>query len=887
MEHYRLFIGGELTEARDGKRFESRDPGNGSVVASVAAAGTADVDDAVAAARRAFDSGEWSGLPPEERAARVMELADLIQSSISELAMVEALDSGGVIARTGSDVFQGARFLRETARYSARVFPWKERVYGRNPFFPAENLVYREPIGVCAAIIPWNFPFLMAVWKIGMALSTGNTLVLKPSPETPLSALALGKLVQKTRIPAGVINVVVAPGREIGEHLTRHPDVDRIAFTGSTAVGKEVQKNATETLKRVSLELGGKSANIVLDDADFELAVDGALFAGFLHSGQVCESGTRLLLPSSRHDEFVERLVARAKQLTIGYQLDPRTRIGPVVNASQRERIERYVETGKREGARLLLGGEPAEVPGFEGGFYVRPTLFADVDNSMTIAREEIFGPVLSILRYEDEDDALRIANESDYGLGGGVWSRDLERASRVARRLRTGTVWINDWHVFHDHAPFGGFKQSGIGREMGHHGLSEYTEVKHVHVGTQADPDAKLGHRLLVKRSRTLSFDYEPVTRIVSGPGSLARLRSELAQEGKERVLVITDPGVVRAGLLDRARQVLGDLVAAVFDAVPQDSGIDVIDAAAALGRQHAADAVLSLGGGSVIDTAKGVSVALGSGLTAIETLGIHHLTGPQLFHVSVPTTAGTGSEVTSAAVIKNRALRIKTYIVDRFITPALAILDPTLTVGLPAGLTASTGMDALTHAIEAYTSRQSNPMADAQALHAIRLIAENLPRAVAQGDDLGARTNMQSAATLAGWAIASAQVGLVHGMSHTLGARHGVPHGTGNGILLPHVLRFHAGSRATHARLAEVSRALGRDTAGLDDREAAESAAAAVSELLATCHHPTKLAEVAVPREDLTECASVAFVDIANLTSARRPIYPGEILEIYEAAY
>ncbi|MBE7483384.1 MAG: aldehyde dehydrogenase family protein [Polyangiaceae bacterium] len=885
MDHHRLFIGGELVDARDGARFETLDPGTGSPIATVASAGEGEIDDAVMAARRAFDSGEWSALDPVERAARVMELADLIQASIAELALLEALDSGGLVARTGSDVFQGARFLRETARYAAHQFPWTERVPGKSPFFPASNSVRREPIGVCAAIIPWNFPLLMAVWKLGMALCTGNTIVLKPSPETPLSALALGKLVQKTRIPAGVVNVVVAPGREAGQLLCRHPDVDRVAFTGSTSVGKEVLKTCADSLKRVSLELGGKSANIVLDDADLDLAVDGALFATFLHTGQVCESGTRLLLPDSLHDRFLEELARRARELSVGYQLDPRTRIGPVVNARQRETIERYVELGKRDGARLVLGGERAEVPGFDG-FFVKPTIFADVDNGMAIAREEIFGPVLSVLRYRDEAEAISIANDSRYGLGGGVWSRDLGRAERIARELRTGTVWINDWHVFHEHAPFGGYKESGVGREMGHHGLAEYTEVKHVHVGAQLDPNAKLGHKLLVKRPRTLSFDYEPTTRIVSGPGSLARLHSELTQEGKSRVLVLTDAGVMAAGLYARLEAVLGERIAAVFAEIPQDSGLEVIDRAAALGREHRVDAVLSLGGGSVIDTAKAVSVALASDLRAIETLGLHHLTEPQLFHVAVPTTAGTGSEVTSAAVIKNHSLRIKTYIVDRFITPNLAVLDPTLTVGLPPRLTAATGMDALTHAIEAFTSKQSNPMADAQALHAIRLIAKNLARVVKHGDDLGARAEMQSAATLAGWAISSAQVGLVHGMSHTLGARHGVPHGTGNGILLPHVLRFHAGARVTHERLLEVARALGVDTAGLSAADAAPKAADAVAELLRACDHPTSLAEVGVPASDLAACAEVAFVDIANLAAARRPAYPGEILEIYEAA-
>lgn len=885
MEPHRLFIGGELVNAHGGATFETFDPGTAQPLASVASAGERDIDDAVAAARKAFDSGVWSQLDPVERSARVMELADLIQASISELALLEAMDSGGLVARTGSDVFQGARFLRETARYAAHHFPFREKVPGKNPFFPASNSVRREPIGVCAAIIPWNFPFLMAVWKIGMALCTGNTVVLKPSPETPLSALHLGKLILKTRIPAGVVNIITAPGREAGQLLCRHADVDRVAFTGSTAVGKEVLKSCADSLKRVSLELGGKSANIVLDDADLDLAVDGALFATFLHSGQVCESGTRLLLPEKLHDRFLEELERRAKAMQVGYQLDPRTRIGPVVNTRQLETIERYVELGKQSGARLVVGGERAKVAGFDG-HYFQPTIFADVDNQMAVAREEIFGPVLTVLRYRDEAEAVRIANDSSYGLGGGIWSRDLGRAERMARELRTGTVWINDWHVFHDHAPFGGFKQSGIGRETGHHGLAEYTELKHIHVGAQADPNAKLGHRLLVKRPRSVSFDYEPTTRIVSGPGSLARLHAELTQEDKSRVLVLTDAGVVQAGLLERLQAVLGERIAAVFSEIPQDSGLTVIDAAAALGREHRVDAVLSLGGGSVIDTAKGVAVALASGLRAIETLGIHHLTGPQLFHIAVPTTAGTGSEVTSAAVIKNHDLRIKSYIVDRFITPNLAILDPTLTVGLPPRLTASTGMDALTHAIEAYTSKQQNPMADAQALHAIRLIAKNLARVVSHGDDLAARGEMQSAATLAGWAISSAQVGLVHGLSHTLGARHGVPHGTGNGILLPHVLRYHAGSRATHERLLEVARALGVDTAGMAAADGGAHAADAVVALLVACAHPTRLSEVGVPESDLGECAQVAFVDIANLSAARRPAHPGEILEIYETA-
>jgi alcohol dehydrogenase class IV len=458
-----------------------------------------------------------------------------------------------------------------------------------------------------------------------------------------------------------------------------------------------------------------------------------------------------------------------------------------------------------------------------------------------------------------------------------------VDRAQDVARSLRAGTAWINDYHVFNDYGAFGGYKKSGIGRELGHHGLAEYTEIKHFHIGTEGDPDAKPGPRLVLKRKRSIAYEYEPTTRILSGPGSVARLTGEMAEKNKERILLISDAGVVKAGLVERVKDALGSRIAAIFTEVPQDSGLEVIDAAAELGKKHDVDCVMSLGGGSVIDTAKATVVAITGGIKAIQTLGFQQLLGPQIMHVVIPTTAGTGSEVTNVAVVKNSVLKVKSYIGDRYIVPDLAVLDPTLTVGLPPLLTAATGFDALTHAIEAYTSRIANPMSDAQALHAIRLIAATLPTAVKNGSDLAARSAMQSAATLAGWAIGSANVGLVHGMSHALGARYGVPHGMGNAILLPHVMRFNAARPEAAKRLADVAVALGAKV----DGDPAASAAAKVSELLVAVGHPTKLSDVRVPKDDLGPCSEVAFLDPANIYSARMVLGAGEIEQLYTEAF
>jgi acyl-CoA reductase-like NAD-dependent aldehyde dehydrogenase len=355
------------------------------------------------------------------------------------------------------------------------------------------NFVLREPVGVCAGIVPWNFPLVMAVWKLAPALAMGNTCVLKPASNTPLTALKLAEILDETDLPKGVVNVLTGGGATVGEELASNPDVDKVAFTGSTAVGRRIMELAAGTIKKTTLELGGKSPNIVFEDADMEQAVDGALWATFFHQGQVCESGTRLLLPESIHDEFVERLVERAKQIKVGDPLDYDSDLGPLVSESQRDTVENYVRIGKDEGAKLVLGGKRPDGDGLERGYYFEPTIFTEVDNSMTIAQEEIFGPVLSVIKFKDDDDAIRIANDSIYGLASAIWSQDPDRCLETAKRLRAGTVWINDFHLINCVAPFGGYKQSGLGRELAGYGLSEYTEIKHVHWDLSTPKEQKM----------------------------------------------------------------------------------------------------------------------------------------------------------------------------------------------------------------------------------------------------------------------------------------------------------------------------------------------------------------------------------------------------------
>jgi aldehyde dehydrogenase (NAD+) len=503
MESYKLYIGGEFVDAEGGRTAPSIYPYTGEPIATVPVAGAADAKKAIAAARKAFDQGPWPRMSGEERSAIIGRLAAMMKDRQKELAEIEVKDSGGVIAKCGADAFLAQRqmaFFAEAAKgYNAEP----KEIEGLQRAGRAFNYTVREPIGVCAQIIPWNFPLLMAVWKLGPALATGNTVVLKPASVTPVNALEVARMAHAAGFPPGVVNVITGPGGEIGRVLTESADVDKIAFTGSTEVGRDIMARASGTLKKITLECGGKSANIVLDDADMDVAVDGSIFASFYHQGQVCESGTRLLLSKASHDAFVKRMVDTLQSLKMGDPMDPATKIGPLVSEAQVKTVLGYIEVGKTEGAKLACGGKRATAGELGRGFFVEPTVFTGVRNDMRIAREEIFGPVLCVLAYKDTDEAVAIANDSIYGLGGGVWSKDVEAAKAIAKRLRTGTVWINEWHMLSERAPFGGYKQSGIGREFGEEGLNAYTEVKTLYVDDAKTRDKKPWYDMVVPRPK------------------------------------------------------------------------------------------------------------------------------------------------------------------------------------------------------------------------------------------------------------------------------------------------------------------------------------------------------------------------------------------------
>jgi acyl-CoA reductase-like NAD-dependent aldehyde dehydrogenase len=469
------FIDGRFVPAASGKTFTDISPRDGQPIAEVAEGDATDVDRAVSAARTAFDDRRWSDQSPKDRKRVLLRLSELIRRDREQLALLESLDVGKPIRDT----------LSVDVPSCATTFQWYaeliDKVFGEiGPTGPdALSLVTREPIGVVGAIVPWNYPLIITAWKLGAALATGNSVVLKPASQSPLSSLRLAELASEAGLPDGVLNVVPGPGAVIGDALARHPGVDKIAFTGSTAVGKSLLRSIGETdVKGVTLELGGKSPQLVLADVgDLESAASAIGSGIFYNSGQTCNAGSRLVVHRSVREELVERVAAVGRSLAPGEPLDPTTRLGAIVDSTQLDKVLGYVGLGQEEGARLVAGGERARQE--TGGYFVPPTILDGVDNGMRVAREEIFGPVLTVIEFDDEDEGLRIANDSPFGLAAGLWTRDVKRAHRLARRIRAGTVWINTFDASDITVPFGGYKQSGFGRDKGLHALDGYSQLK------------------------------------------------------------------------------------------------------------------------------------------------------------------------------------------------------------------------------------------------------------------------------------------------------------------------------------------------------------------------------------------------------------------------
>jgi aldehyde dehydrogenase (NAD+) len=472
-----LLIDNVWRDAAGGKTMEVVNPATEEVIATVASADRSDVDDAVKAARAALN-GPWGKMSARERGRLVSKLADRLLERADEVARLETLHNGKPIFESRQIEIPAAA---ECFEYYAG---WADKIMGETIPVKGNYLTYtlREPLGVVAAIVPWNFPLLLAAWKVAPALACGNVVILKPASQTPLTAIALGEIAVEVGLPPGVLNVITGPGSSVGQAIVEHPGIDKIAFTGDTSTGKGIMRAAADTLKKITLELGGKSPNIVLADADIDAALRGATTGIFYGKGEVCAAGSRLLVDSSIKNEFMEKLAARAKKMVAGDPLDPKTRYGALASKKQLETVQRYVDIAKKEGATLVAGGERADI-GTGKGYFFQPTVFDNVAADATISREEIFGPVLATIAFADVDEAIARANDSQYGLAAAVWTRDIKKAHYVARKLQAGTVWINTYNVYDTAAPFGGYKASGFGREMSAHALEHYTQVKSVWV--------------------------------------------------------------------------------------------------------------------------------------------------------------------------------------------------------------------------------------------------------------------------------------------------------------------------------------------------------------------------------------------------------------------
>jgi betaine-aldehyde dehydrogenase len=481
MKRYRMYVEGAWVEAASRAWFPVYDPSTEEVIAEVAEAGVADVDRAVDAARRAFDSGPWASTTAQERGRILSRLADRVRANLATLAELESRNSGKPIIEAEFDITDVATCFEYYGGLATKVVGHVNPVPDN-----ALSLSLKEPVGVAGQIIPWNYPLLMAAWKLAPALAAGCTCVLKPAEQTPLTVLAMADWFADVGLPPGVVNIVTGFGETAGAPLVQHPGVNKIAFTGSAAVGKQIVKMAADTVKRVTLELGGKSPNIFFADADFEAAIDGALFGVFINQGEVCSAGSRILVERPIYSHFIEAMAEKTKRIRLGPPLERETKMGPLVSKEQYERVRAYQAVGKQEAKLAAGGGRPSS---FGRGYYVEPTIFYDAPNSARIAQEEIFGPVATVIPFADEQEAIQIANDTPYGLAAAVWSRDIFRAFRVVKALRAGIVWVNHMQPTYVEAPWGGYKQSGFGRELGPWGIEEYLETKQVYVNLNEQP--------------------------------------------------------------------------------------------------------------------------------------------------------------------------------------------------------------------------------------------------------------------------------------------------------------------------------------------------------------------------------------------------------------
>jgi len=481
MKRYRNYINGEWVESATGKFFPVLDPSTEEIIAEVPDSNEDDVNRAVEAAKAAFESGPWPQTTAQERGRILFRLAERVRKESAALADLESRNSGKPIVEAEYDIADTATCFEYYGGLATKVLGHVNPVPDN-----ALSFTLREPVGVAAQIIPWNYPLLMAAWKLAPAIAAGCACILKPAEQTPLTALEFGHFLEEAGVPAGVVNILTGFGETVGAPLVRHPGVNKVAFTGSATVGKIIVKAAADTVKRVTLELGGKSPNIFFADADFEASIDGALFGVFINQGEVCSAGSRILVEKPIYKKFVDAMAAKAKTIRLGAPLERETKMGPLVSREQYDRVRSYQDLGKTEAKIAAGGGRPAA---FTKGYYVEPTVFYDVDNSARIAQEEIFGPVASVIPFSDEAEAIRIANATPYGLAAAVWSRDIFRALRVVKALRAGIVWVNHMQPTYVEAPWGGYKQSGFGRELGPWGIEEYLETKQVHINLNEQP--------------------------------------------------------------------------------------------------------------------------------------------------------------------------------------------------------------------------------------------------------------------------------------------------------------------------------------------------------------------------------------------------------------